>query len=208
MRPPLLIRIRWWLSDVFDASWLSGLRWKLHEFRTAPRGGRIVLGSLLLLVLLVGGGFATARAVAGSSSSESKGPAVRIITTRQKVRVKVNGHVVTRWRTRRLYAEAKTVMQTQTIHTANGIRIIKRPVTRYHVVYRKGGTKTLARPVTDVRTLTNTSTSTSTRLVTVTNRVTDTQTITQPVTVVDTTTVVSTETDTLPVTVTVTLPGG
>ena len=114
------------------------------------------------------------------------------------------GRVVTRWRTRRLYAEAKIVMQTQTIHTPNGIRVLKRPVTRYQVAYRKGATRTLAQPVTDVRTLTNTSI--RTQLVTVTDHVTDMKTITQPVTIAVTTTVVSTETDTLPVTVRVTLP--
>jgi hypothetical protein len=199
MKPPLRIRIRWWLADLLELS-LSRLRDRVDQLPGAPTDPRIVLGSLLVLALLVGGGFAAARAVAGASSGESE---VRIITTRQKVQVKVHGHIVTRWRTRELYAEAKTVMQTQTIQTPHGIKLVRRPVTRYQVVYRKGGTRTLSRPVTDVQTLTNTST----RLVTVTNHVTDTATITQPETIVDTTTVVSTETDTLPVTVTVTLPG-
>jgi hypothetical protein len=71
------------------------------------------------------------------------------------VRVKVHGHVLTRWRTRKLYAEAKNVMRTQTIQTPHGITVLKRRVTRYQVVYRKGA----------VRTLTNTST--RTQLVTV-----------------------------------------
>lgn len=163
----------------------------------------MVLGGLIVLVLLAGGGLAAARAVAGASSTDST-PAIRVVTTRQRVRVKVHGHLVTRWRTRKLYAEAKTVMQTQTIHTRHGIEVVKRPVTRYRVVYHKGGTRTLSKPVTDVRTLTNTST----QLVTVTDHVTVCVSVSQPVTVVDTTTVVSTETDTLPITVTVTLPVG
>ena len=183
---------------------LTRLRWRVEELRRGPTDGKVVVGSLLALALLVGGGFAAARAVAGASSAQSKRTAVRIITTRQKVRVRVHGRLVTRWRTRKLYAEARTVMQTQTIHTAHGIRVVRRPVTRYQVVYRKGKTSTVSHPVTDVQTLTNTNT----QLVTVTNHVTDTQTVTQPITVVETTTVVSTETQTvtLPITVTVTVP--
>src|SRR5436309_3685858 len=139
---PLLIRIRWWLEDLRGLSPLSRLRERVDEVRGAPTDGRVVLGSLLALVLLVGGGFAAARALAGASGGESKSSAVRVITTRQRVRVKVDGRLVTQWRTRRLYAEAKTVMQTQTIHTSNGIKVLKRPVTRYQVVYRKGATLT------------------------------------------------------------------
>ncbi len=95
-------------------------------------------------------------------------------------------------------------MQKQTINTPNGIKVLKCPVTRYQIVFRKGATQTLAQPVTDVRTLTNTST--RTQLVTVTDQVTDTKTITQPVTIAVTSAIVSTETNTLPVTVTITLP--
>jgi hypothetical protein len=121
----------------------------------APTDGRVVLANLLAIALLVAGGFATARALAGAAGGQSKSSAVRVITTRQKVRVKVHGHVLTRWRTRKLYAEAKNVMRTQTIQTPHGITVLKRRVTRYQVVYRKGA----------VRTLTNTST--RTQLVTV-----------------------------------------
>lgn len=206
MRPPLLVRIRWWFEDLLEASPLSRVLERVEEVRAAPVDGRVVLGSLLVVVLLVGGGFAAARAVAGGSGGEAKSSAIRVVTTRQLVRVKVHGHVVTQWRTRRLYAKARTVMQTATIHTPYGIKVVRRPVTRYQVVYRKRRTTTLSQPVTDVRTLTNTST--RTQLVTATDHVTDTQTITQPVTVAVTTTVVSTETDTLPVTVTITVPAG
>ena len=50
-----------------------------------------------------------------------------------------NGHVVTRVRVRRrvVYARAQTVLQTETIKTPTGTRVVTRPVTRYHVIYRK-----------------------------------------------------------------------
>ena len=68
---PLLIRIRWWLEDLRGLSPLSRLRERVDEVRGAPTDGRVVLGSLLALVLLVGGGFAAARALAGASGGES-----------------------------------------------------------------------------------------------------------------------------------------
>lgn len=181
------MRFRWWLQDLWDA-----------------RDAKIALGMLVLAVLVVGG-FLAARTVAHASADSTNRPKVHVVTLRQRVRTRVHGHVVTRWRLRKVYAKAQTVMQTRTIHTAHGTRVVTRPVTRYHVVYRKhvvrknGKTRTVLRPVTTSQTRTNT------QLVTVTRQVTDNRTVvvTQPVT----TTVVSTETDTVPVTVTVTLPG-
>ena len=211
MHPSWLTRLIWWFEDLGRVSPLKRLRWRLADIGAAMNG-RILIGGLLLLIALVGGGFVAARAVAKATDTESTGPTVKIVTTREKVRVRVHGHVVTRWRTRKLYAKAQTVMQTETIHTPNGVRVVTHPVTRYHVVYRKhvitvnGKTRTVSEPVTNTQTLT----STKTQVVSVTNHVTDTQTVTvtQPVTVVKTTTVVSTETQTqtVPVTVTVTVP--
>jgi hypothetical protein len=106
---------------------------------------------------------------------------------------------VTRWRVRRVIAKAQTVLETETLRTPNGIRVVTHPVTRYRVVYRKhfvkvrGKTRTVLQPLTTTQTLTKTST----ELVTVTHQVT------QAVT----TTVVTTETDTLPLTVTLPVPG-
>lgn len=172
------------------------------------RDAKVALGLLVLAILLLGG-FLAARTVARASTAASTGPKLHVVTLRRRVRVRVNGHVVTRWRLRKVYAKAQTVMQTQTIHTPHGIRVVTHPVTRYHVVYRKhvvrrnGKTRTVRQPVTNSRT------QTSTQLLTVTRQVTNdrTVTVTQPVTVVATTTVVSTQTDTVPVTITVTLPG-
>jgi hypothetical protein len=168
-----------------------------------------MVGVLVLAVLVVAG-FLAARTVAGGSPTAATQPAVRVVTMRQKVRVRAHDHLVTRWRTRKVYAQARTELETQTIRTPAGIRVVTRPVTHYRIVYRqhlvtvRGETRTVLQPVTNTQTLT----STSTQFVTLTRHVTDTQvaTVTQPVTVLATTTVVSTATVTVPLTVTVTVP--
>jgi hypothetical protein len=182
------------------------IRWRLDDF-SSQQDARVIVG-LLVLVVLALGGVAAARAVARASNGESAQAGVRVVTMRQKVRVMVHGHLVTRWRTRKVYARAQTVLQTQTIQTPNGTRVVTHPVVRYRIAYRKkvikvnGKTRTVMQPVTSGQTITNTRT----QVVTSTRQVTDTKTVTQPVTRVVTTTVVSTETDTVPITVTVTVP--
>jgi hypothetical protein len=184
------------------------MRWRLGDL-WAQQDARVIVG-LLLLLALAAGGLAAARVVAQASSGTQAKAGVRVVTMRQKVRVKVHGHLVTRWRTRKVYARAHTVMQTETIHTPHGTRVVTRPVVRYRVAYRKkvikvnGKTHTVLQPVTNSQTVTNTKT----QVVTNTRQVTETRTntVTQPVTVVQTTTVVSTETDTVPITVTISVP--
>jgi hypothetical protein len=194
VRPSRLVRFRWWLQDLWD-----------------PQDARVAVG-LLVLAVLVLGGFLAARTVARAASpSEATAPKLHVVTQRVRVRERVHGRVVTHWRLRKVYAKARTVMETQTIHTPHGIRVVTHPVTRYHVVYRKhvikehGRTRTVLQPVTTSQT----RTSTSTQVVTVTRTNDRTVTVTQPVTVTETRTVVSTqtETQTVPVTTTVTLPG-
>ena len=188
--PSLFTRVRWWLADL----WVE-------------QDARVVAG-LVVLVLLALGGVAAARTVARASSPAPAQASVRVTTMRQKVRVMVHGHLVTRWRTRKVYSRAQTVMQTETIQTPNGTRVVTHPVVRYRIAYRKhvvtvnGKTRTVLQPVTNAQTVTNTKT----QVVTSTRQVTDRTTVTQPVTVVDTTTVVSTVTETVPITVTVTVP--
>jgi hypothetical protein len=185
-----------------DPSLFTRLRWRLADLR-AEQDARVVVG-LVVLVLLAVGGVAAARAVARASSDAPAG--VSVVTIRHKVRVRVHGRLVTRWRTRKVYARAQTVLQTHTIHTPGGLRVVTHPVVRYRITYRKrvvtknGTTRTVLQPVTSAQTITNTRT----QLVTSTRRVTDKEvtTVTQPVT----TTVVSTETDTVGITVTVTVP--
>jgi hypothetical protein len=184
------------------------MRWRLGDL-WAQQDARLIVGLLVVLVLAAGG-LAAARVVAQASSTSPAPSGVKVVTMRQKVRVKVHGHLVTRWRTRKVYARAHTVMQTHTIHTAHGTRVVTRPVVHYRVAYRKrvirvnGKTRTVMQPITTGQTITNTRTQvqTSTRQVTETRS----NTVTQPVTVVQTTTVVSTETDTVPITVTVSVP--
>jgi hypothetical protein len=196
--PSVVTRFRWWLED------------RVVE---PTRANAKVLAVVLAVALLALGGLA-ARQVVQAQASTSTQPLVRLTTTvRQLVRVHKNGRTVVRWRVRRkvVYARAQTVLQTRTIHTPTGTRVVTRPVTRYHVVYRKhvvtvhGKTQTVNRPVTDVQTQTQTQTSTVrvTQPVTVTQvRMTTQQTTT---TVVQTTTVITTVT--LPgTTVTVTVP--
>lgn len=188
-------------------SWLTRIRWGLGDLR-ARHDARLSVG-LLALIALALGGVAAARAVANVSSPSPAKAGVRVVTMRQKVRVREHGHLVTRWRTHTVQAQGQTVMQTRTIHTANGTRVVTRPVVRYRVAYRKrvvrvnGKTRTVVQPVTDSRTTTDTRT----QVVTSTHDVTSTRvtTVTQPVTVVETTTVVSTVTAPI-VTVTVSVP--
>jgi hypothetical protein len=177
-------RLRWWLED--------------HVLETS-RADAKVLAVLAGMALLVLGGVA-ARQVVRAQASTSPQRLVRLTTTvRQQVRVRRHGRTTIQWRVRHrvLYAQAQTVLQTATIHTPTGTRVVTRPVTRYHVIYRKrvvtvrGRTQRVRTPVTQ----------------------TDTVRVTQPVTATDvrtitlhsTTTVVKTQTTT--VITTVTLPG-
>jgi hypothetical protein len=187
-----------------EPSLFTRIRWRLSDLR-AEQDARVVVG-LVVLALLAVGGVAAARAVARASSEPSTRATVRVVTVRHKVRVRVHGRLVTRWRTRKVYARPQTVLQTHTVRTPNGVRVVTHPVVRYRVAYRKrvvtvnGKTHTVLQPVTSSQTITNTRT----RLVTSTRQVTDKEvtTVTKPVT----TTVVSTETDTVAVTVTITVP--
>jgi hypothetical protein len=190
--PSLASRARWWLED------------RVVE---PTRANAKVVAVLVGVALLVLGGLA-ARQVVRAQASTTPQRLVRLTTTvRQLERVHRNGRTVVVWRVRRkvVYARPQTVLQTQTIHTPTGTRVVTRPVTRYHVVYRKhvvtvhGKARTVNRPVTEARTQTSTV------------RVTQPVTVTQvrSTTKQTTTTVVQTTTDVQTTTVitTVTLPG-
>jgi hypothetical protein len=171
-------------------SLLTRVRWRLEELGH-PADAKLIVG-LIAAAALTLGGFLAARAATRASAGPTS--VTREITLREKVRVREHGRIVTHWRVRRLYSQAQTVSRTQTISTPNGIRVVTRPVIRYHRIYRD-------RPAASVKTVTVTRPGTAAP-VTVSNSVT----VTQPVTVVETTTAVATVTDTLPITVTVTLP--
>jgi hypothetical protein len=176
---------REWNSRV-QPSLLTRLRWRLEELRHLD--DTKLIGGLLLIVALAFGGFFAARAAARKSAAAGASTATQMVTVRQQVRVRRHGHVVTRWRVRRLAAQAQTVLRTQTISTPSGVRLVTHPVTR--LVYRN-------RPVY-----------VPAKTVTLTHQVTDSQvvTVTHRVTVVQTTTAVSTVTQTVPVTITITVP--
>ena len=163
------------------------VRWRLEELRH-PADAKLIVGVIAVAALSLGG-FLVARATTRASAGSAA--VTREVTLRQKVRVHEHGRLVTRWRVRRLYSQAQTVLRTQTISTPNGIRVVTRPVTRYRRIYRD-------RPAAPARTVTVIRPGAAAP-VTVSNSVT----VTQPVTVVETTTAVSTVTDTLPITVTV-----
>jgi hypothetical protein len=167
-------------------SLLTRIRWRLEELRHVDDAK--IIGGLLLVGALTLGGFLAARTVAGASAGPRS--ATRVVTVREKVRVRKDGHLVTRWRVRRLSAAPQTVMRTEKINTPSGTRLVTHPVTSYRVVYRNHGVNVPAKTVTAIRQVTE-------------SRV---ETITRRVTVVETTTAVSTKTITLPITVTVTVP--
>ena len=192
-------RIRWWLAGIRDA--------------VEGSSDAKFVAAFALVALLGTGGYIAAEKVsqAGAGTGTSTHP-VRIVTTvREPVRVRVHGRTVIRWHVRRkvVQAQAETVMQTETIKTPTGSKVIRRPVVRYRVAYRQkvvtrnGQTRTVDVPqtVTDSQTSAVTQTQTDVR--------TDVQTVTQPVTVTVTSTVTQPATTvTLPgTTVTVTLPG-
>jgi hypothetical protein len=167
-----------------EPSLRTRLRWQLEELRHLD--DRKVIAGLLLVAALTFGGFLAARTVARASAS----PGTRFVTVRQRVRVREHGHVVTRWRLRRLAPQAQTVLRTQTVDTPSGVRVVTRPVNRYQVVNQRHVVTVAGQPRTVTRQVT------VTRVATVTRRVT----------VMETTTAVSTKTEPLPITVTVPLP--
>lgn len=191
MPSPRSVRVRWFLLDLRDRIVEAFLliRWTLEDLLAGKRAR--LLGAALALAALVASGFAAAFKVARASPAAPTGRTI-----------------VTQWRLRKVYARPQNVLETRTIRTPNGIRVVTHPVTRYRVDYRKevvtthGQTRTVVRPITNMETVMRTVT----RQVPNTQVVTQVVTVTHPVTVGVTTTVVSTETVTLPITVTLTIP--
>lgn len=186
-------RFRWWLAGIRDA--IEG------------SSDAKIIGALALVVLLAVGGFLAADKIslagAGTNSAGSTHLVRRVTTVRRRVKVRVHGRTVVRWRLRRKVVEAQpqTVMQRQTVMTPGGTKVVTRPVVRYRVAYRK----TVVQKRGKTRTVVQSQTVTDSRTSTVSQTETVVQTVTRPVTVVQTQTVVTTVT--LPgTTVTVTLP--
>jgi hypothetical protein len=184
---------------------MARFKWWVADRRDAIRGSsdaKLVLALGLVAVLGAGGYIAAGKVTQAGAGTTGSSDLVRLVrTVREPVTVRIHGHTVVRWRVRRevVRARAQTVLQTQTVQTPGGTKVITRPVVTYRkqVVRLRGKTRT----VVVAKTVTNSQTST------VSQTQTDVRTVTQPVTVVQTQTVTSTVTEPA-VTVTVTLPTG
>ena len=208
-----------------DAGWYRYLRAQY------PNAALALL--VVLLTSLGVGGYFTYRATAGTTTADAETYVPLMTTVTKVVRVQEHGKVVLKRVAvvRRILAKPVTVMETQTIQTSGGIKVVRRPVIHYQPVYRRkvitvhGRAVTINKVVTDTRMLTDTHMLTTTNVVTneqtvvntstVVNEHTNTvnQTVTQPVTTVvtetspgPTVTETTTRTETLPP-VTVTAPG-
>lgn len=184
-------------------------------------GQRYPGGTVLTIAISIGalglGGYAAVGAMdAGSATSDAY---VALTTTgTRNVKVRLHGRTVIKRIpvVKRVYAKPTTIMETRTIQTPGGEKVVTRPVVRYQVVYRKkvvlvhGKPVTVRQSVTDTRMLTNTVTNvvtnehTSTVVNERTNTVSQTQTVTRTLTAPpETTTVFATTTEH----VTTTTPG-
>jgi hypothetical protein len=94
------------------------------------------------------------------------------------VPVRIHGRTVVHWRVRRkvVEAQARTVMQRETVQMPGGTKVITRPVVHYRVAYRKVVKNGKASTVVVARTVTDSRTSTVSRAETAV------PTVTQPVT--------------------------
>jgi hypothetical protein len=182
---------------------------------------RYPFGTVLTIAILIGalglGGYAAVVAMgAGSATSDTYVALTTTVTRNVKVRVHGRTMVKRIPVVKRVYAKPTTVMETRTIQTPGGAKVVTRPVVRYRVVYRKkvvlvhGKPVTVRQSVTDTRMLTDTVTNvvtnehTSTVVNERTNTVSQTQTVTRTQTAPpETTTVFATTTEH----VTTTTPG-
>jgi hypothetical protein len=180
-------------------------------------GQRYPWGTVLTIALLIGalglGGYAAVSAMGAGSAANDTYVALTTTVTRN-VKVRMHGRTVVKRIpvVKRVYAKPTTVMETRTIQTPGGAKVVTRPVVRYQVVYRKKVVLVHGKPVTVRQSVTDTRMLTDTRLLTVTNVVTNerTNTVSQTQTVTrtqtappETTTVFATTTEH----VTTTTPG-
>jgi hypothetical protein len=200
-----------WLLRWFDADWYRYLRTRYPE--------RLLFLVPALLAVLAFAGYAAVSAM--GSSSRTAESYVRLDTTViRTVQVREHGKVVVKRIpvVKHIYAKPTTVMETHTVQTPGGIKVVTEPVVRYRPVYRRKVVFVHGKPVTVNQIVTNTQMLTDTQLLTVTNEHTSTvvnehtSTVVQNQTVNETQTVTKTETAPIvtivlpPDTVTVTQP--
>jgi hypothetical protein len=161
---------------------------------------------LVLLTFLGVGGFFTYRSTAGDTAAEAESYVPLLTTGTKVVRVREHGKVVLRRVAvvRRIFAKPVTVMETQTIQTPSGIKVVRRPVIHYQPVYRRKVIRLHGKAVTINQVVTDTRMLTDTQFLTTTNVVTNEHTVVNTSTVVNerTSTVVNERTNTVDQTVT------
>jgi hypothetical protein len=197
-----------WLLRWFDADWYRYLRTRYPE--------RLLFLVPALLALLAWAGYAAVNAM--GSSKPAADSYVRLDTTViRTVKVKEHGKVVIKRipEIKHIYAKPTTVMETRTVQTPGGTKVVTEPVVRYRPVYRRKVVVVHGKAVTVNQVVTNTRMLTDTQMLTVTNEHTSTvvnertntvvqnQTVNQTVNQTQTQTL--TKTETAPV-VTVTQP--
>ncbi|HEY2373724.1 MAG TPA: hypothetical protein VGH82_14470 [Gaiellaceae bacterium] len=191
-----------WFLRWFDADWYRYLRTRYPE--------RLLFLLPVLLGLVAWAGYAAVNAM--GSSPQAAESYVRLDTTViRTVKVREHGKVVIKRipEIKHIYAKPVTVLQTHTVKTPGGVKVVTEPVVRYKPVYRRKVVLVHGKPVTVNQIVTNTRMLTDTQLLTVTNEHTSTVVNDHTSTVVNNQTVNQTQTltktQTAPV-VTVTLP--
>src|SRR5262249_39107938 len=151
-----------WLLRWFDADWYRYLRTRYPE--------RLLFLVPALLAVLAFAGYAAVSAM--GSSSRSAESYVRLDTTViRTVQVRQHGKVVIKRIpvVEHIYAKPTTVMETRTVKTPGGTKIVTEAVVRYRPVYRRKVVFVHGKPVTVNQIVTNTQMLTDTQLLTVTN---------------------------------------
>src|SRR5579862_5583042 len=186
-----------WFLRWFDADWYRYLRTRYPE--------RLLFLLPAVLALLAWAGYAAVNAM--GSSSPAADSYVRLDTTViRTVKVREHGRVVIKRipEINHIFAKPTTVMQTRTVQTPGGTKVVTEAVVRYKPVYRRKVVLVHGKPVTVNQIVTNTRMLTDTQMLTVTNEhtsvVVQNQTVNQTVNQTQT----LTKTETAPV-VTVTL---
>jgi hypothetical protein len=186
-----------WFLRWFDADWYRYLRTRYPE--------RLLFLLPAVLGLLAWAGYAAVNAM-GSSSPAAQSYVKLDTTVIRTVKVREHGKVVIKRipEIKHIYAKPVTVMQTHTVQTPGGTKVVTEAVVRYKPVYRRKVVLVHGKPVTVNQVVTNTRMLTDTQLLTVTNEhtsvVVQNQTVNQTVNQTQT----LTKTETAPI-VTVTL---
>jgi hypothetical protein len=156
-----------WLLRWFDADWYRYLRTRYPE--------RLLFLVPVVCALLAWAGYAAVNAM-GSSSAAAESYVRLETTVVRTVKVREHGKIVIKRipEIKHIYAKPVTLMQTRTVRTPGGTKIVTEPVVRYKPVYRRKVVLVHGKPVTVKQIVTNTRMLTNTQMLTVTNEHTST----------------------------------